>query len=104
MTSNLDSQYDYILLPGDTIDEKEEIKLNTTYIDDVDSCGDFEECKSMQILVDLLTYYKRQQITLSKTDQQMIAFYKYISSLQYNISLFMDDWYHCKHYHFKTEK
>eukprot|EP01084_Bolivina_argentea_P083744 151611_1 len=72
-------------------------------VDDYISCNhenDHEngisKCKQMQRIIHLLEYYKHSQAT--------VLVYEYISSLnEYTISSFMEDWYHCKTTHFKTQ-
>eukprot|EP01084_Bolivina_argentea_P288639 495455_1 len=65
--------------------------------DEIKCEGFIADCTAMQRIVHLLTYFNKNQRNIS-------SLYTYISSLHnYKISAFMEDWYHSKSTHFKTE-
>eukprot|EP01084_Bolivina_argentea_P055215 101238_1 len=65
--------------------------------DEIKCQGFITDCTAIQRIVHLLIYFNKNQRNVS-------SLYKYISSLHsYKISAFMEDWYHSKSKHFKTE-
>eukprot|EP01084_Bolivina_argentea_P137616 242365_1 len=75
--------------------------------DDYIQCdGDISKCNAVQRVIHLLQYQKNNESTLRNDLAVETSFiYEYISSLnKYTVSIFMEDWYHTKTKHFKTEQ
>eukprot|EP01084_Bolivina_argentea_P302836 522789_1 len=72
------------------------------HIEDYIQCsGDISECKAMQRIIHLLDY---QRSTLPDCNQDKNPLYEYIVSFNhYSVAAFMEDWYHSKTVHFKTD-
>eukprot|EP01084_Bolivina_argentea_P091322 164411_1 len=77
-------------------------------IDDFMHCSDdFTKCAAIHRIIHLLQYYKHSQRsqTILDHEDEIILLYEYIISLpKYSISSLMEDWYHSKEKHFKSEK
>eukprot|EP01083_Nonionella_stella_P080509 221309_1 len=74
--------------------------------DDYIQCNhDILKCNAAIRVVHLLECYKKtNHYNHQHGARAMVDVDEYISSLQgYNVSKFMEDWYHCKTMHFKTE-
>eukprot|EP01084_Bolivina_argentea_P054347 99699_1 len=76
--------------------------------DDYMCCGgDIAKCNAIQRIVHLLEYYHNNRTAQSvsqNNDKQIVLLYEYIASLtKYTVPTFMEDWYHSKTKHFKTE-
>eukprot|EP01084_Bolivina_argentea_P208878 355948_1 len=64
-------------------------------------CSEITNCNTIKRIVHLCNHFK-SALTDNKTN--ILPIYEYISSLSnYNVAQFMEDWYHSKTAHFKTE-
>eukprot|EP01084_Bolivina_argentea_P091329 164421_1 len=72
--------------------------------DYMNCCDDILKCNAVQRIIHLLEEYNRRQKALENSHDPTVCMYEYITSLQhYSVSTFMEDWYHTKTKHFKTE-
>eukprot|EP01084_Bolivina_argentea_P238893 401392_1 len=77
-------------------------------VDDYMNCDcEIQKCNAIQRIIHLLEHYKHSQYQLglyNGNENKMILLYEYIMSLnKYSIPMFMEDWYHSKTHHFKSE-
>eukprot|EP01084_Bolivina_argentea_P233526 393311_1 len=69
-------------------------------VDDYESCEEISHCKAMQRIIHLSNEF--QSVKNNYMNDPPI--YEYISSLtKYDVATFMEDWYHSKISHFKTD-
>eukprot|EP01084_Bolivina_argentea_P238311 400377_1 len=72
-------------------------------VDDYMKCaGEITKCNSVSRIIYLLQFYKNA-LALNNNNT-MAKIYEHINSLdKYTVSVFMEDWYHAKSKHFKTQ-
>eukprot|EP01084_Bolivina_argentea_P255377 429511_1 len=75
------------------------------YIACKDDVHHIEQCNVIKRIVNILDYYQRQKVQVPHRESSKSVIYEYISVFKnYNISRFMEDWYHIKTNHLKDEK
>eukprot|EP01084_Bolivina_argentea_P170484 295417_1 len=90
-----EQKYDY--KPNDVKTEFTQHHIN----DDQKCGGDITKCNVVGRIIHLLDYYNQQ---IKYNIDNNVLLYEYIESLgEYSISLFMEDWYHTKTKHLKSE-
>eukprot|EP01084_Bolivina_argentea_P312078 540272_1 len=74
--------------------------------DYTDCVGDITKCNAVQRIIHLLKHYEQSQTMLKSNDHHnIVLLYEYITSLsEYTMSTLMEDWYHSKTKHLKSEK
>eukprot|EP01084_Bolivina_argentea_P165420 287386_1 len=83
----------------------EKIGFIQHHVNDYIKCEeDITGCNAVKRIIHLLEFYDQNQKTLKYTNNDIVLLYEYISSLtEYAMSTFMEDWYHCKTKHLKSE-